>query len=272
MNENPVAHPIQHLSPAEAARRLGVTIKALRLYEARGLVTPTRTSTGWRAYGPDAMARLHQVLALKRLGLPLQRIATALKDDRLGLADVLAVQEKALLGEQTRLARALNLVRRARGRLAAGERLGIDDLATLTQETTVTEKLTDQDWADTFEPLIQKHYTPAELDALKARAPNADEQADVQQQWSDLIAEATAMMEGGVDPKSPEAVNLARRWKALQDRFTGGDPAIADKVKAVWQDAMADPTAAQRLPINPALWGYVARAAEALRAAGEGAA
>ena len=34
------------LNPSEAARRLGVTTKALRLYEQRGLVSPARTSAG----------------------------------------------------------------------------------------------------------------------------------------------------------------------------------------------------------------------------------
>ena len=48
-------------------RSMGVSVKALRVYEAQGLVEPVRTGTGWRAYGPEQVARLHQVLALKRL-------------------------------------------------------------------------------------------------------------------------------------------------------------------------------------------------------------
>jgi hypothetical protein len=35
-------------------------------------------------------------------------------------------------------------------------------------------------------------------------------------------------------PASPAALDFARRWKAMVDGFTGGDPAIASKVKAVW--------------------------------------
>ncbi|MGE0717631.1 MAG: MerR family transcriptional regulator, partial [Alphaproteobacteria bacterium] len=45
------------LNPAEAARRLGVSAKALRLYEQRGLIAPARSAAGWRAYGPDEMVR-----------------------------------------------------------------------------------------------------------------------------------------------------------------------------------------------------------------------
>ena len=67
--------PIRFLSPLETARRLGVSVKALRVYEDKGLVEPVRTQAGWRAYGPEQMARLHQILALKRLGLPLKMAA-----------------------------------------------------------------------------------------------------------------------------------------------------------------------------------------------------
>nr|WP_264162232.1 MerR family transcriptional regulator [Burkholderia metallica] len=38
------------LSASEAAARLGVSVKALRLYERQGLVTPARTVAGYRAY------------------------------------------------------------------------------------------------------------------------------------------------------------------------------------------------------------------------------
>jgi DNA-binding transcriptional MerR regulator len=66
-----------HLSPAETAKRFGISIKALRLYEQRGLLKPLRAANGstgaaWRVYGPDQVARLHQILALKRLGLSLE--------------------------------------------------------------------------------------------------------------------------------------------------------------------------------------------------------
>ena len=56
-------HPMDqaHLSPSETARRFGISIKALRLYEQRGLLTPIRSSNGstgsrWRAYGPVQIA------------------------------------------------------------------------------------------------------------------------------------------------------------------------------------------------------------------------
>ena len=60
--------PIRFLSPAEAASRLGVSAKALRIYEQRGLVTPARNAAGWRSYGPDEMQRGGEIVTLRGRG------------------------------------------------------------------------------------------------------------------------------------------------------------------------------------------------------------
>src|SRR6185312_2688871 len=98
-----------NLSPTETATRFGVSIKALRLYESRGLLKPLRTEAGWRTYGPDQVARLHQILA-----------GTG------SLEPVLELQERVLAREGDRLARALELVRAARARLRDGQTLSVD--------------------------------------------------------------------------------------------------------------------------------------------------
>ena len=64
----------QFLNASEAAKRLGVSAKALRLYEQRGLIAPARTAAGWRAYGPDEMARVAEIAALRELGLSLSQV------------------------------------------------------------------------------------------------------------------------------------------------------------------------------------------------------
>lgn len=78
------------LSPSEAAKRLGVSVKALRLYEQRGLVAPGRTAAGWRAYGPDEMARAAEIVALRALGLSLAQVARVLGGDPEALEPALA--------------------------------------------------------------------------------------------------------------------------------------------------------------------------------------
>jgi DNA-binding transcriptional MerR regulator len=246
----------RHFSPAEVSRRLGVSPKALRLYEARGLVRAVRTSNGWRAYGPAEIARLHQVLALKAMRLPLARIAELMGGGRVSLDQVLTAQESALADDAARAQRALGLVRVARARLAAGETLSIDDLATLAKETTMPLKAGQKDLGQLLEPHVRGHFSEAEMDEA-ARRPFDQEQ--IGRQWDALIAEAKALMANG-DPASSAAMDLARRWKAQVETFTRGDPGVAARVQAVWRDAMADPAAAPALPLNPDIFAFIGRA------------
>ena len=74
----------QFLNPSEAASRLGVSVKALRLYEQRGLVAPIRSAAGWRTYGPDEMARAAEIAALRALGFSLAQVARVLEGDAAG--------------------------------------------------------------------------------------------------------------------------------------------------------------------------------------------
>ncbi|MGH9282538.1 MAG: MerR family transcriptional regulator [Acidimicrobiales bacterium] len=60
------------LSVAEVGRRTGLTRKALRHYEALGLVRPAaRTEAGYRLYDDEALRRIELVNRAKVLGLSL---------------------------------------------------------------------------------------------------------------------------------------------------------------------------------------------------------
>src|SRR5277367_5148340 len=126
------------LSPSETARRLGVGVRALRLYERKGLVCPGRTQAGWRVYGPSEIERLHQVLTLKSLGLSLARI-TQLLDGRVAdLPALLALQEEVLTQRIGALQRARKSVQAARAKVSCDSRLALEDLIDLVRETTMT--------------------------------------------------------------------------------------------------------------------------------------
>lgn len=71
-SREPSSNAEKWLEPGELARAARTTIKALRVYEKAGLLTPDRRDGGWRLYGPKHVARLHQILALKALGLSLR--------------------------------------------------------------------------------------------------------------------------------------------------------------------------------------------------------
>ncbi len=120
-----------HLAPAEAARRLGVSTKALRVYEQRGLVSPARTAAGWRVYGPDEMARAAEVVALRALDLSLAQVAQVLQGDAGQLEAALAAHQDGLEAQARALAGTLDRIRRWRRDLAQGRAPATGDLARL---------------------------------------------------------------------------------------------------------------------------------------------
>ena len=234
-----------NLSPTETARRFGVTVKALRLYESRGLLTPLRSESGWRTYGPDQIARLHQILALKRLGLSLASIGQLMASADT-LDAVLALQDQALVQESKRVAKGLALVRAARAKLKSGQALSIDDLATLSKETSMTSKLTRPTlFHPAFVPHQHKYFLPEELEAL-ASQEGFDQEQDITI-WEGLIADLKVLTAAG-DPASPASQDLARRWLAHTETFTKGDQILTTKLRNMTKDAMADPVTAAQMP------------------------
>ena len=126
-----MSSPTKFLNPAEAARRLGVSAKALRLYEQRGLIAPVRTAAGWRAYGPDEMARVAEIVALRELGLSLSQVARVLDGDSKCLEPALAAHQAALEGRVHQLVDAVDKVRCLRADLAGGRPPAASELARL---------------------------------------------------------------------------------------------------------------------------------------------
>ena len=251
--------------PAETAKRLGVSVKALRVYERAGLVRPHRTEAGWRAYGPDQQARLHQVLVLKRLGLSLARIGELLGGRLKSLDAVLALQQQVLEARRTEADEALRLLAAARCRLARDGALSPDDLTHLTRETAMTDKMTEFDWNRLAKPVFERHFTPEEQEGFKARKFSFN-QDDVTREWDALIAEGRDLQAKG-DPGSPRAMDLAQRWMAQVRRFTGDDPAIIAKSAQANLELLSDPEAARKMPFDLALMQFVGEAYRRAQAA-----
>ena len=65
----------------ELAKAAGVTVRALHYYDEIGLLSPSRRSAaGHRLYDSTDVARLYRISLLRRLGFPLEQIASVLED------------------------------------------------------------------------------------------------------------------------------------------------------------------------------------------------
>ncbi len=131
------------LSASECARRMGLSVRALRLYERYGLISPGRTGKQWRLYGADDIARLNEVLALKTLGLSLAGIADLLQGKATDLGRTLAVQRDALHEVRERTGRGLAMIEILQAKVSGGDTLTITDLTNLAKESKMTDTTKD---------------------------------------------------------------------------------------------------------------------------------
>lgn len=74
----PLRAPVRLVSIGDLARQLGVTPRALRHYQDRGLVSSHRLSGNVRGYDPAAVEQLETITALRAVGLPLSAIGQVL--------------------------------------------------------------------------------------------------------------------------------------------------------------------------------------------------
>ena len=91
----------------KAASLTGLSVKAIRLYESRGLLPkPERTDAGYRMYSESDIARLQQIRYFREMKFPLTEIAALLD------ASTEEVQ-KAMIRQQAEVDRILEEYKRA---------------------------------------------------------------------------------------------------------------------------------------------------------------
>jgi DNA-binding transcriptional MerR regulator len=205
----------QPLDIRDVARRTGLTSRALRFYEARGLLKPLRTYSGRRLYGAGELERIHQIVALKRAGLTLAQIGKLTAERTLDLAALIDAQLATISNRQAELSEAKALLLSVKSRIDRGEPVDAATFCSLIhhRETIMQEK----DW----KAVADRYFSPEEqerwADKMKD-VPAGFDQADYSRKWADLGARVAAAMPLG--PDSAEANGLFEEWQALLVPFT----------------------------------------------------
>jgi MerR family transcriptional regulator, thiopeptide resistance regulator len=239
---------------SEFAERTGVTVRALHHYDRLGLLKPSgRSAAGYRLYGARDFARLQQIVTLKFIGLPLKQIKDVLERDSFDLSTALRLQRE-ILGEKRRhLEMAIRAIENAE-RLVASD--GEPDWETFAKIIEVINMQNDWEW-------VKKYYTEEQLQELAQRGtPEVLEKG--QQDWATLLKEVNEAVGSGLDPTSERAQALAGRWAELIERFTGGNPAIAESLRNLYRDQANWPEGAQK-PYSDDAMSFISKAQAARR-------
>ena len=121
------------LNAAECARRTGLTVRALRVYETHALIKPGRSVNGWRLYGPSELQRLNVIVTLRAFGMTLAQIRSLLKTNAPPLARVLEMQLRACRAKRDEADKALESVQAALATIESGQPLALEELCNLTR-------------------------------------------------------------------------------------------------------------------------------------------
>lgn len=205
------------------AARVGVSIRALRYYDEIGILTPTRHSpAGYRLYGAGDVARLQRIRSLQSLGFSLDEIRDLLRNSAYSPLRIVELHLERVRA-QTRDLHGLE------------ERLGVLAAHLRSMEDPTTEEI-----LRVMESMnmVERDYTPEQLDALAARRDGLGEvgMRQAEADWEALRADVAAAMAAGTDPADPAVQALAARWMTLVNAFTGGDPGIRANLDKVWEN------------------------------------
>jgi len=242
----------QPLSITEVIRRTGLTARALRFYEARGLVQPLRTATDRRLYGPGELARLHAVVALKSAGFSLAQIGAMLKPGPVNLGRLVAAQIAALDLREAEIADARKLLQAVQSRIDRGEPIDVATLCslirsgdtTMEQENwkTVSDRYLSEDAKEDFARTVP--HMPADFD-----------QAAYSAKWADLTARIEAALP--MDPTSPVARSFHDEWQALLAPFKAvATPAMMQGVGRMYDNIDAW-KGEQKPPFSSEVWAFI---------------
>ena len=247
----------------EVVRRTGLTSRALRFYEGRGLVRPFRSSSGRRVFSASDLERLQRIVALKQAGFTLAEIGRVLGNG--GAPDIGAIlrrQIAAVEAERKTLERAAGSLRLALSRIDAGERLDAATLCSLIEHGNriMTEK---QQWDD-----VSSRYLDGQAQADFAAAPYPEgfDQADYSAQWQALGRKIKAALP--LDPASAEAQALLAEWQQLLEPFTRiATPAMMEGVSKMYSDMPNWGEGAPDPGFDHEVWQFVQAAGKAGREA-----
>jgi DNA-binding transcriptional MerR regulator len=204
----------EFLDIADVVRRTGLTSRALRFYEVRGLLAPVRTASGRRLYGAAALERINQIVALKRAGLTLAQIQRLTARRPLDLARLIDAQLEALETRHAEIAEAKQLLLSVKSRIDRGEPVDVATFCSLIRQGDAV--MEHENW----KKVADRYFSPEEQARWAERM--ADVPADFDQdaysrQWADLSLRIETALP--LDPAGAEAQAFLDEWQKLLAPF-----------------------------------------------------
>jgi len=133
------------MTSGEMAKKAGVSQKAIRLYDEKGLLKPTEYSEGnYRLYDDAALQILEKIVALKQIGFSLEEIRDNLKSGEASdIKGALEIQLQKMEEKKYQLEKITDAIKRT---LARKEELDWDDVAEIVQYVSADQSADERHW------------------------------------------------------------------------------------------------------------------------------
>ena len=133
------------MTSGEMAKKAGVSQKAIRLYDEKGLLKPTEYSEGnYRLYDTAALQILEKIVALKQIGFSLEEIRDNLKSGEASdIKSALEIQLQRMEEKKYQLEKTTDAIKRT---LARKENLDWDDVAEIVQYVGTDQSADERHW------------------------------------------------------------------------------------------------------------------------------
>jgi DNA-binding transcriptional MerR regulator len=243
------------LKVSEFAEKAGVTVRTLHHYDRLGLLKPSeRNSAGYRLYGERDLVRLQQIATLKFIGLSLNQIKDVLDGCDLDLPATLSLQRRLLTDKRQHIELALRAIEEAERSMQSSH---APDWAALKKIIEVMEMETNNEW-------MKKYHSDEAQSKIAQNAASftPEMQAQITQQWNELIREVENALRTQLDPASAPARKLAERWAGMARGFTGGDPEIRKGLNKLYADQVNWPATFKK-PFSDEVWNFIRQAMNA---------
>ncbi|MBO4650841.1 MAG: MerR family transcriptional regulator [Clostridiales bacterium] len=144
------------MTSGEIAKKAGVSQKAVRLYDEKGLLKPTDYSEGnYRLYDKAALQVLEKIVALKQIGFSLEEIRDNLvAGDAKDIKEALEMQLKVMEEKRYRIEMVIDTIKRTLAQNA--DALDWDDVAGIVQSVTIDQEADRGHW------LALQHTVPGQ--------------------------------------------------------------------------------------------------------------
>ncbi len=197
------------MTSGEIAKKAGVSQKAVRLYDEKGLLKPADYSEGnYRLYDKESLVILEKIVALKTIGFSLEEIRDNLvAGDAVDIEDALRIQLKEMEDRKYQTQKVIDAINRTLDR--KNGKLDWDDVADMVRNISLDQKADEHHW-----------------DALKHTSKEQD--------WYEKIFE---MLEIGNGERVLDlGCGYAKLWRNNWSRIPEGTGILGYDIHGSWAD------------------------------------